>query len=106
MGPRGCPNGFGSLCSETEILAREGDTLHVKQMSRAIALAAHPCVLCTLQAPKTCHEYSLSLYMLSVDAMMCRPLVCFYDSMPIVETQRALTLRTLWKVFSAYRMST
>ena len=104
MGPRGCPNGFGSLCSETEILARVGDTLHVKQMSHAIALA-HRCVLCILQAPKTCHEYSLSLYMLSVDAMICRPLVRFYDSMPIVETQRALTLRPLWKVFSAYRMS-
>ena len=38
MGPRGCPNGFGSMCSETEILARVGDILHVKQMSHAIAL--------------------------------------------------------------------
>ena len=51
------------------------------------------------------HEYSLSLYMLSVDAMICRPLVCFYDSMSIVETQRVPTLHPLWKVFSAYRIS-
>ena len=42
MGLRGCPNGFGSLFSETEILSREGDILHVKQMSGAIALEAHP----------------------------------------------------------------
>ena len=63
------------------------------------------CVLCTLQGIRTCHEYSLSLYMLSVDAMTCRPLVCFYDSMPIAQTQRAPTMRPLREVFSAYRMT-
>ena len=41
MGPRGWPNGPRSFCSETEIPAPKGNTLHVKQMSRAIAFCIY-----------------------------------------------------------------